>query len=336
LNKILSVINKNITKLIALWALSESGLGGLMFALHIPLTGIFVGGFAIVLIALIAFYSGNDFRQIIKATIIVLVIKATVSPHAPLPAYLAVAFQGCLGALLFAVIRNFRLATYLLAVIGMAESALQKIVIMTLIYGNSIWEALDAMLKGLFKEFSIPTTIHFSYWIIGIYLLVYIIWGFIIGRFASHLPNGLQEDAEQVVQDYQLNYANTISFKTMPEKRRKGGSFVSFFGVLLFILIVFWYKDWYASSRLLSIALRSIAAVFLLYFVVRPIMDWLIKRWLQSRNHAIKQEALEVMEWMPSIRKYVNPSWKMAQAAKGKWRQMRYFVRFLIILTLYA
>jgi hypothetical protein len=116
-----------ITKLTALWALNESGLGGMMFALHIPLTGFFVGGFAIILIGLIAFYSGNDFRQIVKATVLVLIIKAMASPHAPPPAYLAVAFQGLTGAVLFSCIRNYKVAAMLLAILAMAESSLQKI-----------------------------------------------------------------------------------------------------------------------------------------------------------------------------------------------------------------
>ncbi len=90
-----------ITRLTALWAFNESGLGGLMFALKIPLTGFFVGGFAVLLIGLIAWYAQRDYRQVLKATVLVLIIKATVSPHAPLPAYLAVAFQGVAGALIY-------------------------------------------------------------------------------------------------------------------------------------------------------------------------------------------------------------------------------------------
>jgi len=39
-----------------LWALSESGLGGMMFALKIPFTGFFVGGFAVVMLGLIAHF----------------------------------------------------------------------------------------------------------------------------------------------------------------------------------------------------------------------------------------------------------------------------------------
>jgi hypothetical protein len=84
-----------------LWALSESGLGGMMFALKIPFTGFFVGGFAVVMLGLIAHFSYSNYKKTVEATVIVLLVKATVNPHLPPPAYLAVAFQGFSAALLF-------------------------------------------------------------------------------------------------------------------------------------------------------------------------------------------------------------------------------------------
>ena len=89
-----------VNRLTALWALNESGLGGVLHAAKFPFTGIFVGGFAVILISLIARYSNYSFKAILKATAMVLMIKAAVSPHSPFPAYLAVSFQGLLGALI--------------------------------------------------------------------------------------------------------------------------------------------------------------------------------------------------------------------------------------------
>ena len=327
--------NKTITKLIALWALSESGLGGLMFALHIPLTGIFVGGFAVVLITLIAFYSENIFRDLVKATIIVLIVKATVSPHAPPPAYLAVAFQGFLGAILLGCFKHRKWVIYCFSILAMLESACQKPIILTLIYGNSIWFALDKMLSGLFKEFSLPETIHYSYWVIAIYLLIYIIWAFIIAGFAINLPSYFQKNAVSVLQDFKLNYKTDTSVSTQPRSAKRKKIFLWFSAILFSILLVFWWNDWYSSSKLLSIAIRSVVAIFLLYFVLRPVLDWVIKKWLQSRNPALKKDAMEIMEWMPSVRSYVKPCWQMAQKQKGKWKQMHYFVSALLIMTIY-
>lgn len=78
-----------ISRLTALWALSESGLGGMMHAVKIPFTGFFLGGFAIVIITLIAHFSKTPFKSILQATLLVILVKAAASPHSPPMAYLS-------------------------------------------------------------------------------------------------------------------------------------------------------------------------------------------------------------------------------------------------------
>ena len=125
---------KAILSLTALWGLVESGLGGFLFALRIPLTGFLVGGFAILIIILLASFSTEPSKQIIKSTILVLLIKGMVSPHAPITAYIAVGFQGFSGALFFFLVPKPWLAAVLLGFFAMAESAMQKILVLTIVF----------------------------------------------------------------------------------------------------------------------------------------------------------------------------------------------------------
>jgi len=76
--------NSLIQRLIALWALVESGLGGYMHALKIPFTGIVLGGSAVVILSLIAWFSEKPFRTLLRATLLVILVKFTVSPHTSL------------------------------------------------------------------------------------------------------------------------------------------------------------------------------------------------------------------------------------------------------------
>ena len=132
-----------IEKLTALWALNESGLGGFLHAFSTPFTGIIVGGISILLISLIAFYAEHKWKAILKALLVVLIIKMAVSPYSPFGAYVAVSFQALFGALLFA---NFSWKGITLMVLGMVtflESALQKLLILTIVYGTGFWEAVN-------------------------------------------------------------------------------------------------------------------------------------------------------------------------------------------------
>lgn len=83
-------------RIIAIWGFSEAALGGILHALKIPLTGMFVGGAAVVLITLLAHFSQKK-SIILNATVTVIIIKAVISPHSPLAAYFAVTLQGLLG-----------------------------------------------------------------------------------------------------------------------------------------------------------------------------------------------------------------------------------------------
>jgi hypothetical protein len=120
-----------IQRLTALWAFTESGLGGIMHALQIPFTGLLVGGMAIIMICLIAEISNHNFKQILRSAVIVLIVKAMVSPHTPFPAYIAVSFQALLGYALFSLLRINFFSIALLSIIAMLESAVQKLIILT-------------------------------------------------------------------------------------------------------------------------------------------------------------------------------------------------------------
>ena len=141
------MINKNdrlaIERLTALWALNECGLGGFMHAFSSPFTGIIVGGISILLISLIALHTKNVGPTIFKALSIVLLVKLSVSPHSPITAYVAVSFQAFFGVFLYGLFSVNHITIVLLGAITFLESALQKLLTLTLIYGQSLWDAIN-------------------------------------------------------------------------------------------------------------------------------------------------------------------------------------------------
>jgi hypothetical protein len=92
--------SSNAEKLTKLWALSESMLGGVLHAVKMPFRGMILSGAAVILIGMLANFSEKR-GQIFRSTVLVVTIKATVSPHSPLTAYLSVFMQGLLGELFF-------------------------------------------------------------------------------------------------------------------------------------------------------------------------------------------------------------------------------------------
>ena len=327
--------NNVIQRLTALWAVSESGLGGMMFALKIPFTGFFVGGFAIIVLSLIAHFSNNNYKKLIEATVIVLLVKAAVSPHSPPPAYVAVAFQGFTAALLFSMISSHKTACILLGIISMVESALQKIIILTILFGKKLWQAIDALFAQISKEFSFGLHKDYSLWLIGIYVFLFIIWGAIVGEWASKIPRYMFKIQQGILVNYAQINKEGMSVKIKTNSHRGFKKVFLFLGVSLFIVSVF-IMSGAGIKTVWWIFIRSIAVLILMYYILLPSAKWLLQKWLSNRQSAQKKAAEEIIILLPQIKRLAGVALLMVRNEKNYFKRLRKFILYLIILSLYA
>jgi hypothetical protein len=164
--------NFSLHRLTALWAFSEAALGGLLHALHIPFSGIVLGGFAIMFISLIAYYSKNH-AEILKALAIVLAVKFAVSPHTPIGAYISVSVQGLAGYFVFRYIKNYRISVFILSVFAMFFSSMQKIIVYIILFGFDLINSINMFISISTKQlpfFEIITK-KFQLWVIHYFSL---------------------------------------------------------------------------------------------------------------------------------------------------------------------
>ena len=92
--------SENTLRITALWAFSEALFGGILHALQVPFAGLVLSAFAVICMAALA-ASGYYKGKILKATLLVLIVKAMLSPHTPVAAYFAVFLQGLFGEIIF-------------------------------------------------------------------------------------------------------------------------------------------------------------------------------------------------------------------------------------------
>ena len=162
-----------VQRLTALWALCESGLGGILHAFQFPFTGLFIGGFAVIIITLITKFSAQRPYQVFQSLVVVLAIKAMVSPYSPVTAYLAVSFQGLMGFVFYRLLHVNVVSIVLVAVITMLESAVQKLLVLTFFFGQSFWKAVDDMTDFITNQMGV-SAVNGSRWVITLYLSVYL------------------------------------------------------------------------------------------------------------------------------------------------------------------
>jgi hypothetical protein len=322
--------SNTIARLTALWALGESGLGGLMHAMKIPFTGFFVGGFAIIIISLIAYYSGYKMKVVLQSTLLVLLVKFTVSPQSPVPAYVAVGFQGVFGALLFAGLKNFTIAPALFGSIALLESAVQKFLIETLLYSKSVWIALDLFVKSVLKNFGLTADFSFTFWLITVYTIVYFIWGTILGIWVSRLPKKIEDETSEILLQHRSSPITLI--QSSGAKKRKW-KILSVFFVLFFIVTVLLMQG--AANGIneaIYVVLRTIAILLFLLYVVNPLLQYMLAKAKGKHQEAVS----ELVKQLPGLRDLVQSAYAMsAMNRKGIKRYSR-FVFLLIVLSVFA
>ncbi len=236
-------VNNSLTvmRITALWAFSESTFGGILHALTIPLRGLFIASAAVLFISLIAL-SAKSSKEIFKSTIIVILIKAIVSPHSPLTAYLAVSLQGLLGVLFFSTKKFYKLSALLLGLSVLLFSGVQKIIVLTILFGNTLWESLDLFIKQISIELLNINNhvINYGYLLISGYVLLHLIAGFFIGLYAGRLPEKLNDYKSIILTNTNNTNGEEIPKRNKQKKKswvqRPTGLFVVFLSFAIIIL----------------------------------------------------------------------------------------------------
>jgi hypothetical protein len=320
-----------VQRLTALWAFTESGLGGIMHALQIPFTGLLVGGMAIVMICLIAKTSDDNYKQVLKSAVIVLIVKAMVSPHTPPPAYLAVSFQALLGYSLFKLMGIHFFSILLLSTLAMVESAIQKILILTLFYGQSLWKATDNLVNFIASQFGL-TAVNGSYWIVGTYLFIYIFGGVLIAWLAAYSIHTLY-NGESIEKPIDVTQQWIISTNQKKKNYTKLWSMIII--LLLLSLSLFFFapdnkRGWLAVLKTVS---WTVTAILTWYVFISPVLSKIIRRILKKQQHRYSEEVLQVVSFLPVLKQLTASAWQRSKKQAGLYR-WRYFFSLLIHFSL--
>ncbi len=283
-------IDKSTTwfQLTALWAFVEVVLGGILHALRLPFTGVLVGGAAVFIIGVMVLYSQNPFRDIIRATGVVLIVKAGASPHSPFPAYLAVAYQGFSGAVIFYMIRNFKIAAMLFSVLAMLESALQKLLTLTLMYGFAFWEALDSFVGSVLKSLNMGDS-HNAAELVWTYVIIYFSWGVFLGYRLSGFYQRLPSLVKELRKFMTPNVDQEIPNEPHSQNQRTYSS-IAFWIIYILMLLGMVASLAYLNSdkqNLFYVVLRSLSVTFLLFLVINPLFKWFVRKGSQKSKNQL-------------------------------------------------
>jgi len=329
--------NQNIIRITALWAFSEAFLGGILHGFKIPFSGLFLSFFASVCITLLAVTTSQKIT-ITKATLAVIAVKFMLSPQTPPMAYVAVLIQGLVGELLFILIRKKQIAAALLTFFSLVYSAIQHLLILTLVFGKSFWNAMDTFLNGITKNFVSGFTPYAMYIIIA-YLSCYIIVGIIGGIFNAKMVTNIY--TEKWKQQYTQSNLATLSIQhlTVTNKKKQKLSIYALVGILLCILFVISYFPAYETivqkNKVLRIIIRGSAILLTWNFIIAPLFIKLMQNWVSKYQHRHNTKLQQIILLIPEMRVVVQKSWLDAKNYSPLYRIQK-FISNMVLLVLYA
>lgn len=327
-----------IWRLTALWAFCEAALGGILHAFKIPLTGLFVGASAIIFISQIAYFS-NDRSEILKITFKVILVKFVASPYSPLAAYFAVLLQGILGYLLFYRGYN-KISPIILGFLSLLFSSIQKIIILTVLFGLTLWESIDIFFEFVYSQIfsgsSEQIGFSLSYLLVGVYIFIHITGGILAGIYAASLPRIIEfeldnEKRKEIVNNSMLNAK--IGRNKLKKKWWRRPIYIILF-IFSIGLIILSYTleslDNTLAEKVLFMLVRSILILLIWFYFVSPILLRFTKKFLAKKQKEQSEEIENIINLFPNIRTLVRISWRES-LDNGKGIKIIRFINYIIV-----
>ena len=323
-----TINNKLYIRLIALWILIEAFLGGIIHGLKLPVSGLFVGGSAMICIILIAHHFPAK-GSVIKAMILVAIFKMMLSPHSPAPAYLAVFFQGVLGEFLLKRKSVFALASISFGIITMLESATQRILVLVFLYGSEFWEAVDVWLVkttgiGQFSQFSIVLAAGYLalHFLVGAFLG----WcGWRLSKISFQEQNGVMK-----INTQGISMKEPLSPKIgKRQKKVRLGIF------LLWVFAVFFFvqallqpeKAFLPANKIFELILRFFIILSTWFLIIQPVLTRIIRQWLKGKKGELASQIADIHSIIPEVKFLVVESWKRSGA---RLSNLKLFLKILL------
>jgi len=335
-----------ISRITALWAFSEAALGGILHALRIPFTGLFIGGSAVIFLTLIA-YSAERKSTLLKATFIVILIKAMVSPHTPLNAYFAVFLQGLFAYVIFSFISNKKFAALLLGFVSLTYSAFQRVFVLTVLFGNTLWESIDTFGIYLMNEFlsngSADNAIQLSYILIGAYGFVHISGGIFFGIIAGNIHKWIINNSGKVKEFNESVIRKDESIllqKDKTKKKRKWWKKKSNIVVLIFaaLMMVLSYTNPELDDNLfyniIFMLIRSILIMYIWFVLLSPVIIRWVKKYLMKKQSHYSKEVETILGLFPYFKGIINYSWEQTKRLKNYKRIIPFLKNSFILLLM--
>ncbi|MDX2128809.1 MAG: hypothetical protein SFU91_07215 [Chloroherpetonaceae bacterium] len=287
---------RNFEGITGLWAFNEAGLGGVLHAFKIPFTGLWLSATSVLVLSLISYFSKLK-SELISPSMVVFGVKLAVNPHASLGAYLALGFQSVSAYILKAIGKNHAIRTFVLSLLAHWFSALQRLITLTILFGEPFWNAVDLFAENILKQFGIFNT-QFSKLMISIYFSIYSMSAILVAIYAARLPllilKRVKKGSPQPVKS--VNDSHHHLSEILPKKKKGLKGLFLLSALTLTVIPVLILGD---NESALFIVIRAISILLIWKFVISPIGVLLVSRWIKRDSIDIDKKIKKAIASFP-------------------------------------
>ena len=230
-----------------------------------------------------------------------------------------------------------------MGILALLFSSIQKIFILTLVFGNTLWESIDQFASFVINKFIVQENVvdfRFSFLLVGLYLGLHVFVGILVGLFAGKVPFWI----EDVVQDDKLEIGSFNNVKAELRKKKKGKHkrwwqrlsgiiFISFVVTMVTFSYLFPELGTNKAAEILFMTLRALLIMIIWYSLLGPLALKFLKRFLKKKENLYASEISKIIDSFPHLRSLVSYCWKISSHEKG-YRKIKSFLIYLVSFLL--
>ena len=161
---------------------------------------------------------------------------------------------------------------------------------MTLLYGKSLWTAIDVFVESVLESFRISAETSGSDWLIAIYVGIYAIWGLYLGIRMSNFDVRAKNYIQIWNQKHRLSVDSNAAGAWRTPRNRNLFWLVYLAIILVMSLILVTLGD--DKYDLFYVVFRSMSAIFLVFWVINPMFSYWVRK--KSKSTTLKYQIQEI------------------------------------------
>jgi hypothetical protein len=217
-------------------------------------------------------------------------------------------------------------------------TAVQKILIVTILFGQNFWITVDDFVNSILNQFGIIEKFEFSQLIVITYISIHVLAGLLLGLFilklVKNLNNAEPDAGKRIIEFRKSEIAiNQTAHRKHWFQKPSGIVILMFF--LIALGLSFFLPEWVKGDAvdIILMVIRAMIIIMLWFFLVSPLLRRLLSKIITKQRIKHLSEIEDILQLFPLLKQVVTFSWNDSKGFRGI-KKIKNFIFLVILYTL--